>query len=126
MYTPIGMGAATVTGGGATGWDEQEFRSLIPPCYSQAFDPCWKDKPNNYPNCARIDELYKTNKERAATIVDDDLPYCSPCVSGDVLLPPDPGGAEAEEGKKFSLGEAAIYASVAGLVGLGLGYVLGS
>lgn len=133
MYTPIGMGAAKVVGpGGITPTQGQEIRALLPPCYSQEMATCWQDEPSNLPNCSEINQWAKVEggEDYIQGVLDDEMDYCPVPGSGpapsadDVLLPP---GAGAEgNGKRFSIGEAAIYASVAGLLGLGLGYVLGS
>ena len=124
------MGAATVAGGaGITPAQQQEIRALLPPCYSQEMEDCWQDEPSNLPNCGDINQWAKVEggEDFIQGVLDDEMPYCpvpGQCPASDVLMPGEGGGGE--NGKRFSIGEAAIYASVAGLLGLGLGYVLGS
>lgn len=102
---------------------KREYTSLLPPCYSQQFDRCWNNPASSdFPGCERINALYETDDDGVTYPKGDSwaeqqvdvMPYC-----------PVPGDGALASGS-VSLGTIVIYASVAGVIGLGLGYLLGS
>ncbi len=94
MYTAIGA---------FTSAHEEEFKSLLPSCYSQTFSDCWTDRQSDMPNCDRINELFDIDDDAAVDIVGD-MPFCEP----------------------VAIETIALYAGMAGVFGLGIGYLLGS
>lgn len=91
---------------------QAEFRSLLPSCYSESFNTCWQDEPSDFPGCQRLNALYDLDEDGTEAMVAE-MPFCP--------LPSEAAAAPAQD-----IGRIVIFASVAGVIGLGLGYLIGS